>query len=179
MSKATNIQETIEIIYKNYFSIFLEYSHPEYRQWKFRKYGMRLSKMEFILKQLTGEMTSQIENQAQMPVIDLQLGHLRADLEFKDRRNRFLKENSKKTDQKTVIFWGDGQFNTNFNKNNDITKTVMRNGMEMEYRLRKCTFCLDLHRPHLFERDVSSSNFILKRGMQLMKTNGTQILGIS
>eukprot|EP00835_Amoeboradix_gromovi_P001459 NODE_66_length_23959_cov_0.323009.p14 type:complete len:129 gc:universal NODE_66_length_23959_cov_0.323009:7632-8018(+) len=55
-------------------------------------------------------------------------------------------------------------------KSNDVSITL-QNDSRKEYRLRKCTFCLDAQRPHIFERDAGSSSFILKRGIQLMKEN--------
>eukprot|EP00835_Amoeboradix_gromovi_P002717 NODE_159_length_16647_cov_0.251390.p9 type:complete len:104 gc:universal NODE_159_length_16647_cov_0.251390:4270-3959(-) len=53
-------------------------------------------------------------------------------------------------------------------KSNDVSITL-QNDSRKEYRLRKCTFCLDAQRPHIFERDAGYSSFILKRGIQLMR----------
>eukprot|EP00835_Amoeboradix_gromovi_P004424 NODE_343_length_10566_cov_0.542371.p9 type:complete len:105 gc:universal NODE_343_length_10566_cov_0.542371:6958-7272(+) len=55
-------------------------------------------------------------------------------------------------------------------KSNDVSITL-QNDSRKEYRLRKCTFCLDAQKPHIFERDAGSSTFILKREMTLMKEN--------
>eukprot|EP00835_Amoeboradix_gromovi_P001983 NODE_102_length_20354_cov_0.272018.p5 type:complete len:257 gc:universal NODE_102_length_20354_cov_0.272018:15619-14849(-) len=188
LSRATSIQETVTITHEHYRAFFIEYDHPEYRQWKFRKYGMKLSKMELILKQLKREIVFEPH---EMPAYNDNLSHLVADYDFKRKRKKFLKKKSVSNDKKTILFWGDGQFNTNFKQNNcspchsirdffirackskvtvelvdeyhtskmcsvcenEIDKSndvsITLNEMKKEYRLRKCTFCLDAQRPHL------------------------------
>eukprot|EP00835_Amoeboradix_gromovi_P001535 NODE_71_length_23666_cov_0.239403.p12 type:complete len:131 gc:universal NODE_71_length_23666_cov_0.239403:8578-8970(+) len=55
-------------------------------------------------------------------------------------------------------------------KSNDVSITL-QNDSRKEYRLRKCTFCLDAQRTHIFERDAVYSSFILKKGLKVMKEN--------
>ena len=60
-------------------------------------------------------------------------------------------------------------------KSKDVSRMLtLEDGTSKEYRLRKCTFCLDAQRPSLFERDAVSSSFILKRGTQFMKDMACQ-----
>ena len=168
LSKSKSIQETITITYTFYDSIFHEFSHPDYRQWKFRKYGMRLSKMELILKHLKCEMKTEKEK---IPKFNHELGYLKADFDYKKKRKKFLKQSTQKG-KRTILFWGDGSFNTNFKKNNCSPCHSIR-----DFFTRACKSKVDLI---LVNEDYTSKHCsvcekeIDKKNDTTFKINGTK-----
>lgn len=187
LSKCTSTLEYIKTVYSNYYLLVYEFGHCDYRQWRFRRYGMKQRTLEMVIQH--------IQERASR---DQDIHFSESDLQTKRntrRRKKMLKLSIKK---KVLIYWGNGNFNHTFKNNQtsschqirdflmkskdievvitnesrtskcclqceeEYTKSMIPIG---SYRLRMCTDCLSDNKPCFSERDFGSASFILKRGL--------------
>lgn len=93
LSQTTNMLEYIQVTTHNFTSLIKVYGHCDFRQWRFRRYGMRQRRLEYVLQHLESRATKDQ---------DVLWQHHLSDIDMNS-----LKRAKKK---KILIYWGNGSF---------------------------------------------------------------------
>eukprot|EP00835_Amoeboradix_gromovi_P004294 NODE_326_length_10940_cov_0.392122.p4 type:complete len:236 gc:universal NODE_326_length_10940_cov_0.392122:9155-9862(+) len=199
LKKVTSPLDYIGFVYKHFVVLMYEYGHCDYRQWRFRRYGMKKRHLSVVIQHLQERVYKTEDVFYPSSVVEDQI---EADDLFrknaKTRKKTLKKQN--RVNKKVLIYWGNGDFSHTFSGNptssshqaremlmnyNGGIELVMTNETNTSktcmicehdytiepipfgrYRLRVCTNCSRANRACYTEKDVGSSKYIRKRGIE-------------
>lgn len=118
LSEANTFTEYLKVLNTHFNVIMSHYSHPNFRQWRFRKYGQKQRCLAMVVQHLTqrAHKKDDVLLNENKSACTSEYKHDSNILNKAKKRQKWLKRN--KTKEKSVlVYWGNGTFGTTYRNN--------------------------------------------------------------
>ncbi len=108
------------------------YAHPNFRQWRFRRYCLKLRRLEYVIQHFSERATK--DQDIKWQDASREIEHVDKDRVVKAlarrRQKQLRKERTKKPEKKVLLFWGNGSFGHTYKGNKTSSCHQIKNFIE-------------------------------------------------